>query len=197
MTITSPQLTAEQIMWTSRQPNNLNYLRTNGFLFMIANLPKISYFCQSANIPPINLGIATQSTPLLDIKHPGEKLTFGELSIRFKVSEDMSNFMELFTWFVGLGRPISSQQFVDYVKSQSFRFPQIAGFTEGPQFSDATLLVMDANNNPVSQFNFVDLFPTSMTGMDFDISSGEAITFTCSATFAFLYYLPTPLLTNG
>ena len=138
-----------------------------------------------------------QSTPMIDIKHPGDKMTFGELVIRFKVSEDMSNFMELYTWLFGLGRPLSSQQYVDYIASQSFRFPQIAKFSEGPQFSDGTLLVMDANNNAVSQFNFADIFPTSISGMDFDISSGEAQTFTATATFAFLYYTATSLLTNG
>jgi hypothetical protein len=197
MTINSPALTAEQVLWTSRQPTNLNYLRTNGFLFMVANMPKVSYFCQSANIPPLDLGIATQRTPLIDVPHPGDRLTFGQLSIRFKVSEDMSNFMELYTWLFGLGRPLSSQQYVDYINSQSFRFPQIAKFSEGPQFSDGTLLVMDANNNAVAQFNFADIFPTSISGMDFDISSGEAQTFTATATFSFLYFTATSLLTNG
>jgi hypothetical protein len=192
-TQTSSPLTAESVMWTSRQPTNLNYLRANGFLFMIANMPKVSYFCQSANVPPLSLGVAEQPTPLLDIPHPGEKLTFGELEIRFMVSEDMSNFMELYTWLFGLGHPLNSDQFKDYVQSQAFRFPQIGKFSEGPQFSDATLLILDANNNPTAQFNFVDCFPTSMSNMSFDISSGEATFFQATATFRYLYYTANPV----
>lgn len=163
---------------------------------MVANMPKVSYFCQSANVPPLTLGVAIQPTPLRDVPHPGEKLNYGELSLRFMVSEDLSNFMELYTWLVGLGHPMSTDQFKSYVQSQAFRFPQIANFSEGPQFSDATLLVLDANNNPTAQFNFVDCFPTSMSGMDFDISSGTAVYFQATVTFQYLYYTATPL-TNG
>ena len=182
------------MQWQSRQPSNLNYLRANGFLFMVQNLPKVSYFCQVANVPTINLGVARQPTPFVDIPHPGEKLQFGELVLRFKVQENLENFMEIFTWFVGLGFPVSRDQFKNYVSGQAFRYPQINA--EGPQLSDATLLVLDANNNPSAQFNFVDCFPTSLSDMNFDISSGEAQYFQSTVSFAYSYYTVESLVTS-
>ena len=193
-TITSPKLTVDSMQWQSRQPSNLNYLRANGFLFMVQNLPKVSYFCQVANVPTINLGVARQPTPFVDIPHPGEKLQFGELVLRFKVQENLENFMEIFTWFVGLGFPVSRDQFKNYVSGQAFRYPQINA--EGPQLSDATLLVLDANNNPSAQFNFVDCFPTSLSDMNFDISSGEAQYFQSTVSFAYSYYTVESLVTS-
>src|SRR3990167_6102162 len=166
VTLTSSKLTIEDILWTSRQPSNLNYLRTNGFLFAVTKLPKVSYFCQAANIPSLTLGTAIQQTPFVDIPHPGDKLVFDQLSIRFMVQENLENFMELYTWMIGLGFPVSRDQFRTYVNTYADRYPQLK--SELPQLSDETLLVLDNSNNPVAQFNFTDCFPTSLTTMEFD-----------------------------
>ena len=187
MTITheSPKITAEQVLWTSRQPSNLNYLRANGFLFYIHSLPKVSYFCQSANVPALTLGVAIQPTPFVDTPHPGEKLQFGELVIRFKVQENLENFMELYAWMTGLGFPESRDQFREFIKSQQYRYNLGQPRSESPQLSDATLIVLDSSNNPCAQFDFIDAFPTSISDMSFDISDGEAVYFQATASFQF------------
>ena len=41
--------------WSNNNPNELDYLRPNAFKFQIHNIPNVSYFCQAANIPEINL----------------------------------------------------------------------------------------------------------------------------------------------
>lgn len=75
----------------SSNPTELDYLRPNGFRFQIHNIPNVSFFCQAANLPQMSIGSPQVETPLSTLVFPGEKLSFGELIIRFLVQEDMAN----------------------------------------------------------------------------------------------------------
>ena len=117
-TITSSKITTGEINWTARQPEELDFLRPNGFRFMIQSLPKVTYFCQAATIPNISLGYATQSTPFVDIPRPGEKIDFSELTIKFIIQEDMANYIELFDWMIALGFPENHRQFQQLLQNR-------------------------------------------------------------------------------
>lgn len=186
--ITSSKITTPEGLWVNRQPDELDYLRPNAFRFNIQSLPKVNYFCQSANIPSINLGYATQSTPLRDIPLPGEKVDFGDLIIKFMIQEDMANYIELFNWIISLGFPDNHAQFQTRINQQSFRNPSentTARKSDLYEYSDATLLVLDSDNLPIARLNFMDCFPISLTGLDFDISSGNVQYFAAQAVFKY------------
>ena len=55
------------------------------------------------------------------------------------------------------------------------------------QVSDATLFVLDSNNNPNVKITFIDAFPTSLEGLDFDISQGAGDYFVGIAGFQISY----------
>jgi hypothetical protein len=199
MTITTSKSTVSEMQWTNRQPDELDYLRPHAFRFMIQSLPKVTYFCQAANIPNVSLGVAPQSTPFIDIPKPGEKLTYGELNIKFLIQEDMANYIELYNWMIALGFPNDRGQYRSRGTQQAFRNPEGAtpfSSTGEPQlrstdmtdFSDAALLVLDSNNNPKVKLNFIDCFPISLSGLDFDISSGNVQYFAGEAVFKYLTY---------
>ena len=57
-----------------------------------------------------------QPTYLRDIPTPGDKVDFGDLTLRFLVDEDLKNFMEIQKWIRGLGFPESTQEFRDLQK---------------------------------------------------------------------------------
>lgn len=193
------KLSVKEAQWENRQPEELDYLSPNGFRFMIQSLPRVTYFCQSANIPSINLGFAVQPTPLVNIPRPGEKIDFGDLSIKFLIQEDMANYIELYNWIVALGFPENHSQFQKRFIEQSFRNPQLNSNTDvGPgnrtttarktditEYSDATLMVLGSDNNTVGQLNFMDCFPVSLSGVDFDVSNGETQYFSAVATFKY------------
>ncbi len=161
--------------WSNANPNELDYLRPNAFKFQIHNIPNTSYFCNAANIPEMNLPPAIQPNPLVDIGHPGDKIEFGTLMIRFLIQEDMKNYKELYDWMVGLGFPKDSKQFAEYTKTQNYRFPDISPESSQGlgQYSDATLTLLDSNNNAKVVIRFVDAFPTSLQGLDFEIVTGS------------------------
>ena len=45
--------------FSANNPGELDYLRPNSFKFMVHNIPNVSYFCQAANIPEINIALMT------------------------------------------------------------------------------------------------------------------------------------------
>ena len=95
------------------QLENRNFLSPVGFKFNLKRSPGVAFLCNSANIPDISLGEATQATYLRDIPTPGDKIQFGDLSLRFLVDEDLKNYMEIQHWIRGLGYPESVQEFRD------------------------------------------------------------------------------------
>ena len=75
---------------------------------------------------------------------------------------------------VGLGFPKDSDQFQKFAKSQEYKFPNINHAEVGMAMaSDATLTLLDSNNNPKIIFNFHDAFPISLQGLDFEIVTGS------------------------
>ena len=177
--------------WSNNNPNELDYLRPNAFKFQIHNIPNVSYFCQAANIPEINLPPAQQPTPLVDIPHPGDKLEFGVLMIRFLIQEDMKNYQELYDWLIGLGFPENHKQYEAYGKTQEYRFPDIDPTKQSAlgQFSDASLFLLDSNNNLQTEFQFRDAFPISLQGLDFEIASGQTDYMVGVAMFRYRDYI--------
>lgn len=175
-------------VWGRKQPEKIDFLRPNGFQFLIQSLPKVTYFCQSANIPEIRLGVASQSTPLVDIPWPGEKLSFSELTIRFMIQEDLANYTELYNWLIGLGFPTDRSQFQRLTEGRSIKFPEVNYKADGGEFSDATLIVLGSDNKAAAQINFYDCFPISLTGIEFDTASTNTQYFQASAVFKYRQY---------
>ena len=158
-----------------------NYLKPNSFRFQIAKLPNITYTCQSANLPPLQMGFALQTSPFVDIPHPGDKINFGDFTIRFLINEDMSNYKELYDWIISMGVPSRGEQW-SKIGNRASTFD-----TEKYQsnFSDASLIILNSNNNPVVRLNFQDLFPVSIEGLDFDLTTAGMEYFIGIAAFRY------------
>ena len=186
----NPITNITEATWDSNNPSELDFLRPNGFKFQVHNMPNVSFFCQAANIPEISTGFPTQNTPLVDIPFPGDKLQFGELIIRFLIQEDMTNYRELYAWLRGLGFPERHKEFSDYIKSQDYRTATTNKRNKEAvaQVSDATLFVLDSNNNPNVRIQFKDAFPISLSGLDFDIANGTGDYFIGIAAFKYRIY---------
>ena len=77
---------------------NRNFLSPVGFKFALKRSPAVAFFCNEANIPSMDLGVAEQPTYLKNIPTPGDKIQFGDLNLRFLVDEDLKNYMEIQNW---------------------------------------------------------------------------------------------------
>ena len=165
------------------QIQNRNFLSPTGFQFSLSKHPKVDFFCTSARLPEINLQLAQQSSYLKDLDIPGEKLTYGDLTLRFLVDEDMTNYMAVHNWLTGLGFPESAQDFVDLTTDVDGVTNQLE-----EQFSDGSLSILNSNYRVNSIVKFRDLFPVSLTSLEFDTSATDIQYFTAEATFKYTVY---------
>ena len=135
----------------NKQIGNRNFLSPVGFKFTLAKEPKVDFFSNSARIPEISLGTATQPSYLKDVDIPGDKLTFGDFSLRFMVDEDLVNYMKIHNWMSGLGFPESTKDFKDLTTNDDNQ----RDFNE--QFSDGSLHILNSNFRDVAIVKFRDL----------------------------------------
>ena len=165
-----------------KQIQNRNFLSGVAFKFNLAKFPKVDFFSNSARIPELSLELATQASYLKNIDVPGERLTFGDFTLRFLVDENMENYISIYTWLRGLGFPETTQQFADLNKDKDgLRDPKQA-------FCDGTLSILNSNYREVAKVKFNDLFPTSLTSLDFDATNTDVQYFTAEATFKYTIY---------
>ena len=183
----------------SRQPTKLDLASPQQFKFTIIKLPKVEYFCTAANVPGVSMSNATQTNPFRDIPVPGDKFVFDPLEITFMVDENLENYREMHGWLTGIGFPRDREQYTKMLKANTDRFPVIgkestatdpgkvvAGATPiGPIFSDATLNILTSKNNANIEVRFRDVFPTSLSGLNFNQQAGDVEYL--SATVGFQY----------
>jgi len=169
------------------QVDNRNYLSPIGFKFSITKVPKADFFSNSASIPGINLGFALQPTYLKDIPVPGDKLTFSDFTLKFFVDEDMTNYLEVHNWLRGLGFPESVQEHLDLKKGDVYN-PSTSFKDQMNEYSDASLFIYNSNFNEVARIDFRDVFPVSLSTINFDATATDVNYVTAEATFKYSIY---------
>ena len=167
----------------NKQIENRNFLSPVGFKFTLAKEPKVDFFSNSARIPEISLGTATQPSYLKDVDIPGDKLTFGDFSLRFMVDENLVNYMKIHNWMSGLGYPESTKEFKDLTTD-----PNTSARALDQQFSDGSLHILNSNFRDVAIVKFRDLFPVYLTSLEFEASDTDIQYFTAEVTFKYTIY---------
>jgi len=170
----------------SSQVENRNFLSPTGFRFVLRRSPKVAFFCNQANVPSMTLGIAEQPTYLKNIPVPGDKIEFGDLTLRFLVDEDLKNYMEIQKWIRGLGYPEKLTEFEELDKAGEV-FGRFAG-DQDQIYSDGTLSVLTNNLIPKYQIFFKDLFPYDLSTLSFDATQTDQEYFTADVSFKYTIY---------
>lgn len=165
----------------ANQISNRNFLSPVGFKFILTKYQKVSFFCNSAKVPGITLGTETQSTYLKDIEVPGDKIEYEDLKIKFLVDEDLVNYLSIHNWITGLGFPESAEQYKNLITEKGIQDPL-------KPFSDGTLSILDSNFNSNINIKFKDLYPVSLTPLEFDATVTEAPYFTSEVVFKYTIY---------
>jgi len=183
----------------SRQPTKLDYASPTQFRFVIGQLPKVEFFTVATNLPGITLSGAVQNTPFKDIPMPGNKLDYEDLTVTFIVDEFLENYTSLHEWLLAFGFPKNREQFSTF-RSTTSNAPTdtkgsnndigVVGATTAMRgmFSDATLVVLSNKNNPIVQVNYADVFPTSLSALDFNQSATDVEYLQATATFKYKLY---------
>jgi len=161
----------------NRNPQNTNLLQPTKFLLTFSRIQTVQYFCQEINLPGVSLGEVTRATPFLDMFSPGTKLTYEPLDITFTIDEELESWKNLYNWFTSIADPDGFEKRDGNLELQTNK-----------HFSDATLTILSALNNPLLRINFTNVFPLTVSDIQFDTKSSADTIITCKATFRYQSY---------
>jgi len=112
-------------------------------------------------------------------------MTFGDLNLSFLVNEDLDNYYEIYKWLKGLTTPKHQEEFYQYLNTVNEK-GRPKDFDK--QMSDARLLILNSNYNAISIVNFFNIFPTSLSTLEFDASATDINYFTAQVNFKYTLY---------
>jgi len=138
------------------RPENMNFLSPLNFKFQLKRAPAVNFFIQKINLPGLSLPNIDVGTSIINIPYPGDHLLYNDLTISFKVDENLENYMEIHGWLRSLGRLDSYAQLASK--------PVYTG--EGIT-SEISLMLLTSYKNPNYEIVFENAFPVSLSGLDF------------------------------
>jgi hypothetical protein len=153
--------------WYKKQPSNRNFLNPIGYLLKLDIFEGTDFFCQSTNIPDISMPTTEvpsrfRSLPVI----PGGGVSFGDFNVRFIVDEDLKNYNSIHKWIRNNGR-----------SDKDTNTPDI------PEYSNAQLHIVTSQYNPAFVIDFRNIFPVSLSGLQFDATISDVDYITADVTF--------------
>ena len=183
----------------ARQPDKLDYASPTQFKFNINQLPKVEFFTTAANVPGISSSDVNIDTPFKQIPMMGTNLTYENLSITFICDEYLENYKQLHDWLIAIGFPKNREQFSTFRGNTSNSPITTSGTSQDigdvkpstsarGMFSDATLTILSNKNNPIAEVRFQDLYPLSISALEFNQNATDVEYLTVSAEFVYKIY---------
>lgn len=142
-----------------------NFLSPLNFKFVLKRTPNVEYTIQSVLAPGVGLSQVATPTPFVPLYNAGT-VNNGDLHVRFKVGENMSNYLELLDWINTLGHPDSLSQFEDLK-------------------SDCSIIVMNSSRQPNIEFKYTDAWPYNIGPLSFDTTITDVQYVTVDVSFKF------------
>ena len=125
---------------------NLNLLAPNGFKLTInrEKFPTTEFFVTSFSLPSMNLGETQVNYKNAVGFVSGDTITFDPITLRIAIDETMTNYIELNKWMVDNETKIEKH--------------------------DMILSILSSHNQTNKQIQFTNVFPTSLSGVEFTTS---------------------------
>ena len=175
-----------------RTPQNTNLLQPTKFLLTFDRMPTVQFFCQAVNIPGVSIGQAPLTYPSVMVYTPGNQLAYNNFNIDFLVDETMTSWQEIYNWFRSFASPDGTNE----RNTLSSLASQKKFNTKKPFLSDATLTILSALNNPIVRVDFQNIFPVSLSDLQFDTKLSADDIIMANAMFVYDQFTITTL-TNG
>lgn len=145
---------------------NINYLSPLGFRLAINNqlFANVEYFCVGVTLPGINL--PEVPVPFRGSQHAvsGDRIDYPLLDVRFIVSENMENYLEIYNW-------IKRTQQKDI-----------------PETYDATLSILSSHQRVSRQVRYTGVFPVALDPFEMNVQMTDVDYVTCGVTFKYTYH---------
>jgi hypothetical protein len=147
---------------------------------MIKKAPHVNFFIQKVSVPGISIGSVTTPNPYVKFQYSGEHIAYEDLSISFKVDEDLNNYLEIHNWLKALGKPENYDQYADIAKKPSYTGDGI--------FSDISVIILSSTKNPNYEITYNDAFPVSLSSLTFNSTDADISYLEATAVFKYTIY---------
>ena len=176
----------------TRTPENTNFIQPTKFLLTFDRMGSAQYFCQEVNLPGVSMPQAPLTSPLHNWSVAGLNIQFEELRVSFIIDEDALAWRNLYNWFLAISSPESFDERNYFSDIQNVNKTSDRRNFAVRTYSDATLTFLSNLNNPVLRVQFINAFPTSLSGINFDtkLSADEILTSDASFTYEYFKFLP-------
>lgn len=170
-------------------------LQPTKFQLQFVRLPSVVYYCHEVVLPGGEVKAVEQHTPFKNRLVAGHKLEYDTLSVSFIVEQQMYSWEGVHDWLKDIG---TETGFQDYTNLRQFPNQAFTNNNTYPDaYSDATLIMLDTNNNPTIRFFFHDCFPIKLGPITMDTEATPLQVIKCTAEFGFFYYEMSRLPTIG
>lgn len=162
-------------------PLNKNPLTKQNWKFGFKKTPNIRYFLQTVNLPGVFAGYVDVPGPVGRKKIPlvgNGSLAYDNFMMSFIVDEDMENYLEILEWIKGNNAPDNFEQ-----RMLIEQKPSGQGV-----YSDGVLIVSNSMHIPKVEFLFQDMFPVTLSGLEFTTVDSDKTHVTATAEFRFMGY---------
>lgn len=164
----------------ANNPANLNFLSPLNFNFRLKRAPNLNFFIQKVNLPAVSFKSVVQPNPFVNVPVAGDHLDYGDLSVTFKVDEDLNNYLEIHNWIRSLTFPENFEEYENIKRN--------AEYTGQGLTSDITLIISNSVKIPNFEVNFRNAYPTSLSALSFQTTDSTVEFITATATFEYLLY---------
>lgn len=130
--------------------DNYNFLSPTGFRLVInrERFQNLEFYATAVTLPSLSHGTVDAHNQQYKGYVQGD-VTFEELTIRVAVDEDMRSYKELFQWIIDNRNG------------------------NHPLMFDGTLVIMTSHNNPNKSIMLKNMFPTSVSSIEFDAQASD------------------------
>ena len=154
--------------WYKEQPRNKNFLNPIGYLLKLEKFAGVDFFCQSANVPDVQMPTTEVPTRFRNVPViPGGGVTFGDFTVRVIVDEDLVNYNSIHKWMRDNGNADQMQRTTN----------------ELDIYTNAQLHITTSQYNPAFVVEFRDIFPVSLSNLQFDATITDVEYITAEVTF--------------
>jgi len=167
----------------TRQPQNTNPLQTTKYVFVMPRINNVQYFCQEANLPGLSLPEMPRPTSVVDLYAPGNKLVYNRLSIEFLVDAELKAWMDIHDWMRALTTPVKNEEYANLWRRET-----VLNSKQMAQYADGILTIYSALNNPKFRINYVNMFPVSLSDIQFNSKGSVDDVLTAKVEFRYDYF---------
>lgn len=146
-----------------------NYTTGTRATFLIPEKNNLSFTATRWAIPGVATSAPRQPTPFTDMPHRGDKLVYTPLTIEFIVTEDLSNWLEIYNWLVGFTAPQHPSQWINRTET----------------YLDGSMMLYSSHNNKLLEVAFKNLTPVDLSEIPFQTEDNETQIIKATVTFEY------------